>query len=103
MPVSNQGEFSCRWAWCRLTFPDNVGLNEHVVHDHVRRAIPVRRRDISMIKRAEEGKGESFKISELMVDMYSYTTRESISHKPGTNPTFRHSLSMKLTYNITFS
>jgi hypothetical protein len=99
MSVS-QDEFSCRWAWCRQTFPDNVGLNEHVVSDHVRRAIPVRRRDISMIKRAEEGKGESFKISELM---YSYTSRESISHKPGKLLTFRHSLSMKLTYNITFS
>ena len=75
--------FSCKWAWCRLTFPDNAGLIQHVVHDHVRRAIPVRRRDISMIKRAEEGKGESFKISELMVDMYSYTSRESFSHKSG--------------------
>ena len=83
--------FSCKWAWCRLTFPDNTRLIQHVVHDHVRRAIPVRRRDISMIKRAEEGKGESFKISELMVDMYSYTSLESISHKPGTNPSFRHS------------
>lgn len=107
MSVSSQDQpfqpFSCRWAWCRLTFSDNAGLVHHVLHDHLRRAIPVRRRDISMIKRAEEGKGESFKISELMVDMYSYTSRESISHKPG-NFSFRYSLpSMKLTYNITFS
>ena len=106
MPVSSQDQpfqlFSCRWAWCRLTFSDNAGLVHHVLHDHVRRAIPVRRRDISTIKRAEEGKGESFKMSELMVDMYSCTSRESISHKPG-NPSIQHSLSLELTYNITFS
>jgi len=36
-----------------------------------------------MIRRVEEGKGESLKISELMVDKYSYSTRESISHKSG--------------------
>jgi hypothetical protein len=94
MSVSNLDQpfqlFSCKWAWCRLTFPDNPGLVHHVLHDHVRRAIPVRRRDISMIKRAEEGKGESFKISELMVDVYSYTSRDSISHKSG-NPPFRYS------------
>ena len=96
MSVSSQDQpfqlFNCKWAWCRLTFSDNAGLVRHVLNDHVRCAIPVRRRDISMIKRAEEGKGESFKISELMVDMYSYTSRESISHKPGTNSSFRHSL-----------
>jgi hypothetical protein len=92
MSVSSQDQpfqlFSCRWAWCRLTFSDNVGLVHHVLHDHVRHAIPVRRRDISMIKRVEEGKGESFKVSELMVDIYSSTSRESISQKSGTNPSF---------------
>lgn len=97
MSVSNQDQsfklFSCRWAWCRSSFSNNAQLVHHVVHDHVRCTIPVRRRDISMIKRAEEGRGESLKISELMVDMYSYTSRESSSHKPGTNPSFRHSLS----------
>ena len=106
MSVSSQNQpfqlFSCKWAWCRLTFSDNAGLVRHVLHDHVRRATPVRRRDISMIKRAEEGKGESFKISELMVDMHSYTSRESISQKQG-NSSFRYTLSMKLTYTITFS
>ncbi|KAF8812244.1 hypothetical protein BYT27DRAFT_7207677 [Phlegmacium glaucopus] len=82
MSVSSQDQssqlFSCKWAWCRSTFSNNAGLVHHVVHDHVHRAIPVRRRDIPMIRRAEEGKGESLKISELMVDIYSYST---ISHK----------------------
>jgi len=86
MSVSSQDQpfqlFSCRWAWCRLTFSDNVALVHHVLHDHARRAIPVRRRDITMIKRMEEGKGE------LMVDINSYTSRESISQKSGTNPSF---------------
>ena len=90
MSISSQDQsvqlFSCKWAWCRSTFSKNAGLVHHVVHDHVHRAIPVRRRDISMIRRAEEGKGESLKISELMVDMYSYSSRESISYKSGINP-----------------
>ena len=89
MRVSSQDQsfqlLSCGWAWCRCTFSDNAALVHHVVHDHVFRAIPVRRRDISMIKRAEEGKGESLKISELMGDMYPYSSRESISHRSGTH------------------
>ena len=97
MSVSSQDHsfqlFNCKWAWCRSTFSNNAELAHHVIHDHVRRAIPVRRRDISMIQRAEEGKGESLRISELMVDMYSYSSRESVSHKPGTASLTR--LSMK--------
>ncbi|KAF8969449.1 hypothetical protein BDZ97DRAFT_1795694 [Flammula alnicola] len=69
--------YSCKWAWCRCTFSDNAALVHHVVHDHARRSIPVRRRDIAMIRRAEEGSGESFKISYLMKDLYSSNSEKS--------------------------
>ncbi|KIM90960.1 hypothetical protein PILCRDRAFT_26766, partial [Piloderma croceum F 1598] len=50
---------NCRWDWCRLTFPTNALLVDHVIHEHVRSAQPVPRRDLPMLRRAEEGVGES--------------------------------------------
>ena len=53
----------CRWAWCRLTFPDGDALL-----NHVRQATPVRRRDIPLLTRTEEGLGESLRLSDIMRD-----------------------------------
>jgi len=54
---------SCCWDWCRLTFPTNALLVDHVIHKHVHTAQPVRRRDLPMLRRAEEGVGESLGFS----------------------------------------
>jgi hypothetical protein len=69
--------YGCRWAWCRLNFSDNDGLRNHVVFEHVRRAIPVRRKDILMLRRAEEGLGDSLKISDIMRDPSSSLSQKS--------------------------
>jgi hypothetical protein len=56
----------CRWAWCRLTFSSNKELVHHVIYEHVRRTVPIMRRDIPMLRRAEEGFGESISITGVM-------------------------------------
>ncbi|KIM46387.1 hypothetical protein M413DRAFT_441479 [Hebeloma cylindrosporum] len=68
--------YSCKWAWCRSVFEEHPSLVHHVVHDHARRSIPVRRRDIPMIRRVEEGSGESLKIS-YMMDRTGSSTQDS--------------------------
>jgi hypothetical protein len=55
---------NCRWDWCRLTFPTNALLIDHVIHTHVRKAEPVRRRDLPMLMRTEEGLGDSLRFSD---------------------------------------
>src|ERR1700722_6096081 len=58
---------SCRWGWCCLNFDSNSDLVHHVVYDHVINSIPVRRRDVHMLRRAEEGIGsESLTLSGVM-------------------------------------
>lgn len=49
----------CHWDWCRLTFSTDALLIDHVICEHVRTAQPVRRRDLPMLRRAEEGLGDS--------------------------------------------
>lgn len=55
----------CYWGWCRLNFPTNAELNHHVINEHVRTAIPVKRSDLAMLRRAEEGMGDSLGFSGL--------------------------------------
>ncbi|TFK75750.1 hypothetical protein BDN72DRAFT_723147, partial [Pluteus cervinus] len=52
----------CRWEWCRLSFTNNAELVRHV-KGHVRQAKPIPRRDIKLMKRAEEGTGDSMSMS----------------------------------------
>lgn len=52
-------------------------LGRHVVLEHVRRAIPVRRKDVPMLRRAEEGLGESFKLSDIMRNPSSSLSQKS--------------------------
>uniref|UniRef100_A0A8H8CJV3 C2H2-type domain-containing protein n=1 Tax=Psilocybe cubensis TaxID=181762 RepID=A0A8H8CJV3_PSICU len=56
----------CKWGWCRSTFSNGAELAHHVIHQHARCAIPVRRRDLSLIRRAEEGIGESLRFSNIL-------------------------------------
>ncbi|KAF5388014.1 hypothetical protein D9615_000549 [Tricholomella constricta] len=70
MPPASQSQnhpriHACRWSWCRLTFDSNTDLVHHVIHDHVRKAIAVRRGDLPIYRRAEEGLGESLSLSGL--------------------------------------
>jgi hypothetical protein len=58
-PDSESHSFGCRWDWCRLTFSSIVDLNHHVIYDHVRKTAPVSVRDLSVLRRAQEGIGES--------------------------------------------
>lgn len=55
----------CRWNWCRSTFPTNAQLIDHVLFEHVRNAKPVSRKDVSMLRRVEEGSGGPFTLSSL--------------------------------------
>ena len=55
----------CRWDWCRSTFPTNAQLINHVLFEHVRNAKPVSRKDVSMLRRVEEGSGDTFSLSGL--------------------------------------
>lgn len=52
--------FGCRWNWCRETFHSNSALNNHVIHEHVRKAVPVARADLAFYRRAEDGQGKTF-------------------------------------------
>lgn len=61
--VSSPRLHPCRWEWCRLTFPTNALLINHVLVEHVRKAQPVRRKDLPMLRRVEEGSGESLHFS----------------------------------------
>jgi hypothetical protein len=56
----------CRWGWCRLTFPIDAQLSEHVIHEHVRRAEPVRLGDLTALRRVDDGVGESLALSGAM-------------------------------------
>lgn len=54
----------CRWAWCRRVFDENSMLVSHVVEEHIRTAVPVRRKDIQNLKRIEDGVGETLSLEE---------------------------------------
>ena len=45
--------YNCRWSWCRASFFTNADLVHHVVDEHVRKSVPVRRRDIAYLRRVE--------------------------------------------------
>lgn len=62
-PSAHTRIYTCNWDWCRLAFPTNPSLVYHVIHDHVRKAQPVRRRDLPFLRRVEDGVGESWRLS----------------------------------------
>ncbi|KAF9534706.1 hypothetical protein CPB83DRAFT_210791 [Crepidotus variabilis] len=71
---SQTSRHDCRWDFCRLTFLNRDLLYNHILAEHIRRAIPVRRRDIPLHIRAEEGLGQSLQISDLMRDSSASTS-----------------------------
>ncbi|KAI0260143.1 hypothetical protein BC834DRAFT_832196 [Gloeopeniophorella convolvens] len=46
---------SCRWDWCRYTTASHEGFVEHVISEHVEKAEPVKKKDVNLIRRVEEG------------------------------------------------
>lgn len=58
-PVEIHG---CRWAWCRQFFPSSSALAGHVISVHLPAAQPVRRSELPMMRRVEEGYSQSFDI-----------------------------------------
>jgi len=46
---------SCHWDWCRFTTVLHDDFVEHVVSTHLDKAEPVKRVDISLIHRVEQG------------------------------------------------
>ncbi|TFK22336.1 hypothetical protein FA15DRAFT_671629 [Coprinopsis marcescibilis] len=58
--------FSCRWGWCPHSFANDSDLTHHVIAEHVRKAKPVRRGELPLILRAEQGLGESLPSLELL-------------------------------------
>lgn len=64
--------FPCRWDWCSDTFSTNSLLIDHVIQEHVRKAVPVRRRDLNMLRRTEDGEGMS---SILTLEMNAQTSK----------------------------
>ena len=46
---------SCRWDWCRFTTVLHDDFVRHVISTHVDKAEPVKRADISIIRKVEQG------------------------------------------------
>lgn len=62
---------SCRWSWCSSTFPSSQDLIHHILNQHIRNAVPVKRADLPMLQRAEEGVGDSLSLSGMMTGVLS--------------------------------
>ena len=45
----------CRWGWCTATFESQVQLAKHVLNEHVAHAKPIKRKEIRMEVRAQDG------------------------------------------------
>ncbi|EPQ55252.1 hypothetical protein GLOTRDRAFT_111181 [Gloeophyllum trabeum ATCC 11539] len=56
-PTLQSSSFACRWDWCRATFATHTSLVDHVVDSHIKTARPVKRKEVPLIRRAEEGDG----------------------------------------------
>ncbi|KAF8588847.1 hypothetical protein K439DRAFT_1334144 [Ramaria rubella] len=46
---------ACRWNWCTSTFSDHASLRVHVETEHIATAEPVKRKDITLLQRTEDG------------------------------------------------
>ncbi|KAF5321806.1 hypothetical protein D9619_000638 [Psilocybe cf. subviscida] len=54
----------CRWGWCREILPTKDALIAHLL-EHTKHVIPVRRKDVALLRRIEEGTQQSLRISLL--------------------------------------
>ncbi|KAF9057948.1 hypothetical protein BJ165DRAFT_1521282 [Panaeolus papilionaceus] len=67
--------YGCRWNWCRQNFSCPSELKEHVITQHVNLTIPVRKRDLALLRRAHEGIGETLSIP--IISSFDSETRSS--------------------------
>lgn len=45
----------CRWQWCSESFESTDRLADHVLKDHIANAKPMKRRDVDVHYRAQDG------------------------------------------------
>lgn len=45
----------CQWEWCRSNFASQDALVEHVMQVHIVAAVPIKRKNLPLERRAEEG------------------------------------------------
>ncbi|KAI0050782.1 hypothetical protein FA95DRAFT_1555256 [Auriscalpium vulgare] len=64
----------CQWDWCRASFPSRDLLRTHLVEEHVNKAVPVKQRDVKLIRQAEDGLSGS---SEGLRTMLGISTTET--------------------------
>ncbi|TFY52269.1 hypothetical protein EVG20_g10625 [Dentipellis fragilis] len=70
----------CRWDWCRASFPVYKDLVDHVLEQHVRTAKPVKRKDVAMLRKAEEGRSENAEDSIPTIPGFSATNSDAPPH-----------------------
>jgi hypothetical protein len=46
---------SCHWDWCRFTTVLHGDFVQHVISTHIDKAEPVKKADISLIRKVEQG------------------------------------------------
>ncbi|KAI0276201.1 hypothetical protein BGY98DRAFT_731251 [Russula aff. rugulosa BPL654] len=68
---------SCRWDWCRFTTVLHDDFVQHVISTHIDKAEPVKRADISFIRKVEQGaSGHS---DSLMGDISNVTVEATVA------------------------
>ena len=45
----------CRWQWCSESFESPDRLADHVLKEHIEKAKPMKRRDVDVHRRAQDG------------------------------------------------
>jgi hypothetical protein len=50
---------SCRWDWCRFTTVLHDDFVQHVISTHIEKAEPVKKADVGLIRKVEQGAGHS--------------------------------------------
>lgn len=54
-PIVTTSLAVCRWAWCKETFGTQDELVEHVLDEHVAKAMPTKKKDLPLERRARNG------------------------------------------------
>ena len=57
-PITTTTLAVCRWGWCKESFSSQDELVEHVLQEHIEKAVPIKKKDLPLEKRAQLG--ESF-------------------------------------------
>ena len=83
LPVQIHG---CRWAWCSEFFHSSAALAGHVLSVHLPAAQPVRRADLPVLRRVEEGYSQSFDLLSRADFEAMKSSRRYSEHLPSSLP-----------------